>query len=66
MTAPARELISFRRIGAMVLRYVYLLRGSWPRILELAYWPTVQMILWGFISQFFTTHSSWVAQAAGC
>ena len=65
MTAPARELISFRRIGAMVLRYVYLLRGSWPRIIELAYWPTVQMILWGFISQFFTTHSSWVAQAAG-
>ena len=63
--APARELISFRRIGAMVLRYVYLLRGSWPRILELAYWPTVQMILWGFISQFFLTHSSWVAQAAG-
>ncbi|MCH7710389.1 MAG: ABC transporter permease [Proteobacteria bacterium] len=49
----------------MVLRYVYLLRGSWPRILELAYWPTVQMILWGFISQFFLTHSSWVAQAAG-
>ena len=62
--APAREFISFRRIGAMVLRYVYLLRGSWPRILELAYWPTVQMILWGFISQFFLTHSSWVAQAA--
>ena len=36
-----------RRIGAMVLRYVYLIRGSWPRIVELAYWPTVQMILWG-------------------
>jgi ABC-2 type transport system permease protein len=62
---PAREFISFIRIGAMVLRYVYLLRGSWPRIIELAYWPTVQMILWGFISQFFGTHSSWVAQAAG-
>ncbi len=56
---------SWRRIGAMVLRYAYLLRGSWPRIVELAYWPTVQMILWGFISQFFLTNSSWVAQAAG-
>ncbi|MEE8444984.1 MAG: ABC transporter permease, partial [Alphaproteobacteria bacterium] len=49
----------------MILRYGYLLRGSWPRVLELAYWPTVQMILWGFISTFFMSHSSWVAQAAG-
>jgi ABC-2 type transport system permease protein len=49
----------------MVLRYTYLLRSSWPRILELAYWPTVQMILWGFITQFFTGHSDWVAQASG-
>ncbi|MEQ8166928.1 MAG: ABC transporter permease [Alphaproteobacteria bacterium] len=54
-----------RRIGAMVMRYVYLLRGSWPRILELCYWPTVQIILWGFITQFFMTNSSWVAQATG-
>jgi ABC-2 type transport system permease protein len=50
---------------AMLLRYIYLLRGSWPRILELAYWPTVQMILWGFITQFFVTNSTWVAQATG-
>lgn len=53
------------RIGAMILRYWYLLRGSWPRLLELAYWPTVQMLLWGFISSFMATNSSWVAQAAG-
>ena len=56
---------SLRRIGAMVLRYLYLVRSSWPRILELAYWPTVQMIMWGLITQFFITHSDWVAQAAG-
>lgn len=49
----------------MVLRNVYLLRRSWPRILELMYWPTVQMILWGFITLFFVNHSSWVAQATG-
>ncbi len=53
------------RVGAMVLRYVYLMRGSWPRVLELAYWPTMQMILWGFISQFLVTNSTWVAQASG-
>ena len=49
----------------MVLRYWYLLRSSWPRFVELAYWPTVQMILWGFITQFLYTNSSWVAQAFG-
>lgn len=49
----------------MVLRYWYLLRGSWPRIAELAYWPTVQMLLWGFLSKFMATNSSWVAQGVG-
>ena len=57
--------ISLQRIGAMVLRYIYLLRGSWPRVLELAYWPTVQMILWGFISRFLMADSSVLSQAAG-
>jgi ABC-2 type transport system permease protein len=56
---------SLRRVNAMVLRYVYILRGSWPRIIELAYWPLMQVILWGFISKFLATNSSWVAQGAG-
>jgi ABC-2 type transport system permease protein len=54
-----------RRIGAMVLRHLYVLRGSWPRLIELAYWPTMQMIIWGFMSQFLATNSSWVAGAFG-
>ncbi len=53
------------RIGAMVLRHLYLLKTSWPRLLELMYWPTVQMILWGLVSTFLLTNSSWVAQASG-
>lgn len=59
--------ISFspRRIGAMVLRHVYLLRASWPRVLELIYWPTVQMVLWGFITVFLSQNSTYVAQATG-
>lgn len=56
---------SLTRIGALILRYLYLLRGSWPRVLELAYWPTVQMILWGFITRFFMTDSTVLGQAAG-
>ena len=53
------------RIYAMVLRYIYLVRRSWPRLLELIYWPSVQLVLWGFISQFLATNSTWVAQASG-
>jgi ABC-2 type transport system permease protein len=56
---------SIGRVGAMLLRYLYLLRTSWPRILELIYWPTIQMILWGFMSQFLRTNSTWVAGAFG-
>ena len=69
MTELARRhagfLPSLRRIGALVLRNMYLLRSSGPRILELMYWPTVQMVLWGFITLFLVSHSSWVAQASG-
>ncbi len=56
---------SLRRINALVLRNIYLLRSSGPRILELMYWPTMQMVLWGFITVFLINHSSWVAQASG-
>jgi ABC-2 type transport system permease protein len=55
---------SWRRVSAILLRHLYVLRRSWPRILDLAYWPTVQMILWGFITVFFREHSTWVAEAA--
>ncbi|WP_237478256.1 ABC transporter permease [Lichenibacterium dinghuense] len=40
------------RVAAMVTRYSYLLRGSWPRLLDLMYWPTVQLVTWGFIQRF--------------
>ncbi|MEE9291139.1 MAG: ABC transporter permease [Alphaproteobacteria bacterium] len=64
-TSRSNAHFSAGRIGAMVLRYAYILRGSWPRIVELAYWPLMQMVLWGFISKFLATNSSWVAQGAG-
>ncbi|MCH2629841.1 MAG: ABC transporter permease [Nisaea sp.] len=57
--------MSVRRINALVLRHYYLIKGSIPRMLEMAYWPTVQMVIWGFVTQFFIGHSSWLANAAG-
>jgi ABC-2 type transport system permease protein len=56
---------SFERIGALVLRHLYLLRGSWPRVVELVYWPAMQVVLWGFISISLRTQSGFAAQAFG-
>ena len=56
---------SLGRIGAVVLRHWYLISGSLPRILDLCYWPLVQMILWGFIQQFMAMQSSYFAQGFG-
>jgi ABC-2 type transport system permease protein len=53
---------SLQRIYGMVLRHVYLWRRSWVRVLETAYWPTMNMVLWGFIAKFFAGNSSVVAQ----
>src|SRR5437764_11020114 len=53
------------RIWAMLLRYLYILRSSWPRTLELLYWPTLQMLIGGVISQFLYQNSSYVARAVG-
>ena len=41
------------RIHALLLRYLYVLRSSWPRIIEISYWPTMQLIIWGFVSLHF-------------
>jgi ABC-2 type transport system permease protein len=57
--------ISGRRIAAMVSRYVYLLRSSWPRLLELIYWPAVQMLMWGFLQLYLAQNAGYFARAGG-
>ena len=39
---------SLRRIGALIERYIFLLRGSGVESIELIYWPFLQMVTWGF------------------
>jgi len=56
---------SFRRVGAMMLRYWYLLRSSWPRLLDLVYWPTVQMLTWGFLQYYIAHNAGFFARAGG-
>lgn len=56
---------SLQRIQALVLRHLRLLFSSWARLVEIVYWPTMQMLLWGFITLFLTERTDWLAQAAG-
>ena len=54
------------RVGAMVRRYWYLLRSSWPRIVDLIYWPMLQMLMWGFLQKYLAqSGGSHFAKAGG-
>ena len=57
--------IALHRINAMVLRYWYLLMSSWPRLLELIYWPALQIITWGFLQNYIALNDSFFARAGG-
>ena len=57
--------LSAQRIAAMMLRYWYLLRSSWPRLLDLVYWPTVQMVTWGFLQYYVASNAGFFARAGG-
>ena len=56
---------STNRVAAMVRRYWYLLASSWPRILDLIYWPAVQMLMWGFLQVYVSQKAGYFAQAGG-
>ena len=57
--------MDFNKIYALGLRHLYLISNSLPRILDLIYWPTVQIFLWGFISKFFTLNSDYYSNTVG-
>jgi len=43
------------RAGAIVLRQIYLLRGSPQRVLPIFAWVAVDILLWGFITRYLNT-----------
>jgi ABC-2 type transport system permease protein len=57
--------IAPHRIGAMILRYWYLLISSWPRLLELVYWPALQIVTWGFLQSYIAQNAGFFARAGG-
>ena len=57
--------MNLNKIYALSLRHIFLIKGSFPRILDLIYWPTIQIFLWGFISKFFTLNSEYYSNTVG-
>ena len=49
----------------MLLRHIYLFMCSWPRILELIYWPILNMTLWAFLSSYLAENSNIFMLASG-
>ncbi len=41
-----------RRVWGLMYRHLALYRRSWPRVLELMYWPVLQMVVWGFVTAY--------------
>ena len=57
--------MNWYKIYGLSLRHFYLIKSSFPRILDLIYWPSIQIFLWGFISKFFTLSSSYYNNTVG-
>ena len=56
---------SVQRIYALVMRHIHIWRSSVMRLIDSIYWPAVQMVMWGFLTQYLMPQASFVAQAAG-
>lgn len=46
------------RIAAIVLRQIYLIRGSFSRMFPLIAWVAIDMVLWGFITRYLNSVTS--------
>jgi len=57
--------MNLNKMYGLFLRHFFLIKSSLPRILDLIYWPTIQIILWGFISKFFSLHSNYYNDVLG-
>jgi ABC-2 type transport system permease protein len=42
----------------LALRHTYLYTGSWPRLLQMMYWPVLNIVMYGFVSLSIIRHFS--------
>ena len=56
---------SLRRVRALMRRHAYLLLKSWPRLVSMAYYPTVTMVLWAFLTVYLKPTTNFLHDAPG-
>ena len=56
--------MKLHRINAIILHYWYHSKRSLPRIMDILFWPTMNLALWGFISLFLQKMNTAGAAAA--
>ncbi|MGQ0695618.1 MAG: ABC transporter permease [Nitrospiraceae bacterium] len=50
--------MKLHRIIALIVRHLYLYRRSLPRIMEIFYWPFLDLVIWGFITLYLARYQS--------
>jgi ABC-2 type transport system permease protein len=44
--------MNLRRVGVLVLRYVFIYRRSTVRLIEILFWPSMALLVWGFVTTY--------------
>lgn len=42
------------RINALLIRHLYLYKRSLPRLMDIFFWPVMELLVWGFLSMYIT------------
>ena len=64
MSAMLANASAARRVWGLFYRHLALYRRSWPRVVELMYWPVLQMVIWGFVTAYLAGLQSNTASVA--
>ena len=56
---------SARRVRAVLRRHGYLILKSWTRIASMMYYPTVTMVVWGFLTLYLAPTNNFLRDAPG-
>lgn len=54
--------MSWQRIKALLLRYGYIYRRSPTRMMDIVFWPILELMLWGFVSLYLSQTTGTAAQ----
>jgi ABC-2 type transport system permease protein len=44
--------MKFHRIKGLLMRHLYLYKRSLPRIMDIAFWPVTELVVWGFLTTY--------------